>query len=597
MGFKIQLGGRRSQGKPATFVGKLGTTLFLSIFVVVGCVVATLMISKSQVGIDQQAWVERDGTVLSSKVEINAADNENPYVPMVEYTYTHGGRQYSSKKISDADPATNDYQDAQETVLKYPAGSVATVYVSPDEPSQAVLNTGGLNSLGIFAFMAVWLSLFSGIPLVIIITTWWPKRGDSEGDKARASRGRGKEGISGTIFRLIFGLAFTGAGGATLILLTILPLYRAYDARGWNELPCTIERSEVLSYSGSDSTTYRIDILYFYEVNGQRYGSNRYSFSQIGSSSGYDGKRAAADQYPVASQAKCFVNPGNPSQAVLKRGLTLSNLWGLFPLPFLAVGLGCLFFVRFNNPSTSTRSGGRKHKLKPDDGLPETGGDHDGMPVVLSPRGARIGKFIGVTIFALFWNGITSVFVYQAVYSFIEGDPEIFLSIFMIPFVLVGLGALGLAVRQFLLIFAPRILIELDRRDIPLGSSTRLRWQVGSGRGRIDSVTIKLIGEERATYRRGTNTSTDTQAFHESLVFGNIEETTSDPAASQPSSYSTATDQGEAVLTVPLETMHSFKSSNNQVVWKLRVSAKVSGWPDPKDDYDLTVLPMSIRQG
>ncbi len=41
--------------------------------------------------------------------------------------------------------------------------------------------------------------------------------------------------------------------------------------------------------------------------------------------------------------------------------------------------------------------------------------------------------------------------------------------------------------------------------------------------------------------------------------------------------------------------MHSFNASNNKIVWKLIVRAKVSRWPDPKDEYEITVLPMPTQ--
>jgi hypothetical protein len=93
-------------------------------------------------------------------------------------------------------------------------------------------------------------------------------------------------------------------------------------------------------YTGNDSddgTTYSVDILYRYEVNGREYRSNRYSFMG-GSSSGYDGKAEVVRQYPPGQRATCYVNPGNPTDAVLVRGFTPLMWFGLLPLAFLLAG-------------------------------------------------------------------------------------------------------------------------------------------------------------------------------------------------------------------------------------------------------------------
>lgn len=607
MGFQLNLGRSRSKGtgEPRSLVGKVVLTLFLSIFVIIGGFVSTIILGDAQSGIDQQGWVERPCTIVSSEVAVTASD-EDPYEPRITYTYTHGGRDYRGSTVTLSDPATRDYRDAQAIVLANPAGSTGKVFVNPDEPSEAALKTDGLSSLGSIAFLIVWLSIFSGVPLCIIVATWWPRRGGKEGGKAASkaheARRRGQHAKGGTVVGVAFGGVFAAVGLGMLIFLTILPLYRTVTAQSWDELACDIERSETLSYSDSDGTTYRIDILYFYEVGGQRYGSNRYSFSQIGSSSGRSGKAAITGRYPVGKPARCYVNPSDPTQAVLHRGLSWSNLWGLFPIPFLAVGL----FVMYASATGRFQQGGRREGTKQDrsgltmlnttgQGMPEP--RDDGSPVVLRPGKSRLGAFVGLTLFALIWNGIVSIFVYQMLGDLMRGRPDYCGIAFMVPFVLVGLGVIGFAIRQLMLVFAPRVVVELDRRSLPLGGATKLRWHVEGGRGRFEQVTIKLVGEERATYRRGTDTVTDTHAFYEQVLVGEDNADQQDDNATDLSAYSTPANLGDALLAIPQDSMHSFEANNNQIAWKLVVSARVARWPDPKDTYDLTVLPIPTGAG
>lgn len=605
MGLNIQLGGRRNRGvgNPTSIFGKLFLTAFLSIFIAAGVFFGVLILGEVQEGFDQQGWVERPCTVIDSRVEINGSSND-PYTANIEYTYTHDGREYQGSSLANGASWTRDYREAQAVVLNYPPGSRQRVFVNPNEPSESVVQISTAKSLMALAMGIVFIAAFSGIPLIIVIAMWWPggKKGAVK-ERAHKARTRGKNSRGGKAVGVLFGGVFTAAGGVMLIFMTVLPLVRTASAQGWNQLACTIERSEVLSYSDSDGTTYRIDILFFYDVDGERYGSNRYSFSQIGSSSGYEGKREATERYPEGSQATCYVDPNDPTKAVLHRGLTLGNLLGLFPIPFLGAGLLVMYFSLFGSAggkANKWRPGKRKTNRKAKSTQVDRGVDgfvnrneDDGSsgPIVLRPRGSRIGGFVGMTLVALFWNGIVGVFIYNLAGGWIKGKPDICPSLFMVPFIIVGLVLIGAAVKQLMLIFAPSVVVTLDRRSLPLGGATRLRWHVVGGTGRVESVTIKLIGEEQATYRRGTDTITDTSEFYEALLVGDEDENRDDAYAPK----SSVIDRGNAVLRVPQDTMHSFESDNNKIVWRLSVWAAVSRWPDPKDTYELTVLPIAIE--
>ena len=50
------------------------------------------------------------------------------------------------------------------------------------------------------------------------------------------------------------------------------------------------------------------------------------------------------------------------------------------------------------------------------------------------------------------------------------------------------------------------------------------------------------------------------------------------------------TTQSEGHMTIPPNAMHSFRATNNQLQWLLRVLVNAQGWPDVKDEYDLMVL-------
>lgn len=569
-------------------LSKLFTTLFLSIFIAAGVFFGTTIFNQTDRQLGQQGWVEHPATVVSSRVEIDEA-SEEPYTPRIEYTYDYAGATYTGTAISDSDVSTRDYAEAQAYVLAYPADSAATAYVDPDNPADSVLTADTLRALGSLAMGVVFVSAFAGIPLVILIGMWWPGR-NSANERAAEARRRGKHATSGRWLGLLIGLLFTGVGLGLFVFMTVLPLVRTVAAQSWLEVPCVVERSAVLRSEGDDGPTYRIDILYFYEVDGRSYGSNRYSFAQLGSSSGYDGKREVADRYPVGFETTCYVSPSDPSRAVLHRGLTLANLWGLFPIPFAAGGLFVLFATlrqgKKDNAWRPSTSSARRSASSASDATQV--GDE---PVVLDPSKSRRNGFIGVLFFAIGWNGIT--FVLSKIFlidPLLAGDWEWGAAIFFTIFHLIGLGFVIGAIRKLMLMFAPVVVVELSRQAIPLGGSAELTWRIPGLPGKVKRVTVTLIGEESATYTRGTDTVTDTETFFERVLVGEADDAESVPEYRSPGRMH---DSGDALILIPADTMHSFEAEHNKIVWRLEVKAEVPRWPDPKDRYPLTVLPMA----
>lgn len=408
--------------------------------------------------------------------------------------------------------------------------------------------------------------------------------------RALSERAAGKRpGGCGTT---VFGLVFFLIGLGLLVWMAIIPLSRVVAARGWQPVPCTVVSSQVTTHTDSDGTTYGVEVVYAYEVSGQRYTSDRRSFGIDGSSSGYKGKKRFVDAHPPGLAMTCYVDPADPREAVLERGVARSFLWSLFPLPFLAAG----FFI-MRAGVKQTRGGGKGAEWRPtelregDPGVLPAAGEHDAEPVVLRPRGQRLGGAIGLLLFGLIWNAVVAIPVTQVFGSWRSGDPDICLSLFMLPFLAVGLGVLAMWVRQVMLIFAPVVELELSRSAVPLGESFHLKWQVKGRLWRLSSLTIALVAEEKATYRRGTNTVTDTHTFFEAVV------SETDGAGQYLQTLPSVPERGGVTVTVPADSMHTFEAPNNKVQWTIRVKGEVHRWPDPKEKYELVVLPRPTGPG
>lgn len=78
-------------------------------------------------------------------------------------------------------------------------------------------------------------------------------------------------------------------------------------------------------------------MTYQYDFAGRCYSSSRYSFS-IAATSGYRGKKRVVARLAPGATTICYVNPDNPRDAVIERGLTWDMVvGGVFAIIFLGV--------------------------------------------------------------------------------------------------------------------------------------------------------------------------------------------------------------------------------------------------------------------
>jgi len=398
-------------------------------------------------------------------------------------------------------------------------------------------------------------------------------------------------------------------GTILFFVLFLQPLSDYLSASQWIETPCEIIASKVVTSHSSDGTTYRPEVTFRYQFEQREYESDRLQFFVVSTNSESRATRIV-EEYPVGRRTVCYVKPGDPVSSVLNRDMTLDFLIGLLPLTFVAVGLGGMFFSwRFgsasrgrsrssspfgqNNDPTWNRLGGTPDSSRDwdptSDGSPETDDDPsetalpsrqpDG-PRVLTPEVTPVGKFIGLLLVSLFWNGIVSVFVGIIISGFAQGKPEWFLTIFMVPFVIVGVGLILGTLHALLGLFNPRPTLSLLRGNLALGDRTQIRWQFAGSTRNFRKLVIFLQGTETAKYRRGTKTHTDTSVFY----YRNVFETESPHEM----------EEGTVELEIPAQSMHTFLGTNNQVTWQLVVHGDVPFWPDVSDAFSISVYPLPL---
>jgi len=296
------------------------------------------------------------------------------------------------------------------------------------------------------------------------------------------------------------------------------------------------------------------------------------------------------------------VNPTDPSEAVFYRGYSFDMLWGLFGVPFLLVGVGGLYVsfksviqrkktpklvtapgatqwatfdaMRAPTTLTTTQGGVPLHSTPPSvsPSLQVTSGSLG--RVVLEPATTPLKRLLITLFIALFWNGVVSVFIVVLINQWRHGNFEWFLALFLTPFVLIGLFLLFSVFHSFLGLFNPRPRLTLHSGQLCLGDAADLEWEFSGSIGRIKQLRIYLEDREEATYRRGTDTLTDKNAFSTIEIVNKL-----------------SAEPGRARVNIPSTTMHSFKSDHNKIVWEINVKGKINFWSDVTESFELEVFP------
>lgn len=367
------------------------------------------------------------------------------------------------------------------------------------------------------------------------------------------------------------------AVGVISTVAGLWPIVHILRARDWRQVPCTVIKSEVAVHRGTKGgPTYSIEIQYEYLVDDERHVGTRYHFV-TGSSSGYKSKKAVVDLLPPGTASFCFVNRRDPGESVMDRGFTPDILYGLIPMIFALVGAGGLYGIFFWKRAARRGRPGVAGAPAPAQSAAAS------LPATLKPTtspGCRLGCAFG---FALFWNVMVGFLLASVIDAWSRGRGQGCITVVCIPLSLVGLGLIVLTVYTFLGLFNPRPSLRVIPGSAALGDLVEVEWATPGNVDRIRSFTITLEGREEATYRRGKSTSSKKSVFKVIEIF-------------------TATRgrelrRGKAAVTIPADTMHSFKSSNNQILWSFHVKGVIPWWPDVGEEFPFEILPQRLPSG
>ncbi len=563
-------------------------TAFLGVFVAVGWGLAFQAYQEGQAGSGSLSWPTADATVVASEV----GETDRGWQPHVVYSYVHEGEQFVSERYSFGKDDRYSVSEALRIPHAYPVGAMVSCYVDPQDAEQAVLH-GGHGKVNYPQIM--FGSIFGGIPFLILLGVWGSLLSGG-GSQEESGSGQGSSQGGGRCAGACFSGIFFLIGAGVFVGLFLYPMYEAHQAQAWMEVPCVVQRAEVQSHRSDDSTTYSIKVLYRYELDGMEYLSEDYGFD-VGSSSSRGWRDEAVARLKAKPERTCYVDPADHYRAVLDREGGHDVVFAFIPLIFVLVGgVGLMASLRGGGASSQPGPGER---LVPTRSEPEPEPEPRSRAPRRATRGALVRKaagaarkaprrqgvrdsqtldsqsspkaaFIAVSVFCLFWNGIVGT---GAVSSVRDGSG--FVICFLLPFIAIGIGLIVGVVYTFLALFNPKISVRLDPGSPALGEHAELVFSVEGDAKRFQAFSVRLEGEERATYRRGTNTTTATNTFFRQTLYQRSSCPTSDSVE----------------FTLPALSVPTFKAPRNEIRWQIVVHGDIPNWPDVNETYPIDVVP------
>ena len=417
-------------------------------------------------------------------------------------------------------------------------------------------------------------------------------------EKKRGDRrtGSSKLGSVGEAFFFSVFLLLGLAAFAAMLVTIVWPELRAN--RHYLKGTCKVIGATISERDDDEGVTYRPDVTIQLIVAGKSYQTTTYDAARL-YTSGRQKALTAIEQFQAGKEYDCWYDPTDPRRAVLVRGYSgWTYLLLLVPLSCIAIGGGGLVYTLWHWGTSAERRSALAQRAANIDLLNEPATNGHDFPQVPSDNdwksspGTRLSYRLPITtapgwqLFAAFfacfcWIGITAVFVVIAVRSHVRGEPEWFLTVFIIPFVIVGLVLVYALVRQLLITTGVGpTRMEISRHPLHPGESCDL-YLSQAGRLTMNSLEVLLACDENATYRQGTDTRTEQRRVLEQSVYRR-DGFEIDPAVPLEHQWS---------ILIPAAAMHSFRSTHNEVKWKLLVKGDVVGWPNFEREYPLIVFP------
>lgn len=350
-------------------------------------------------------------------------------------------------------------------------------------------------------------------------------------------------------------------------------LWKLYKSQSWIRTPCVIENS--WAYKSGD--VYKVQIKFSYcGPDGETYVAKGYKISALNYKTKGPQQRIV-DRFPPGSTNHCYVNPKDPSEAILRRsvhGLWVLTLIAVTLSPLALIGSTWLFLWRKKDKilreywqdvmkdlqpvAAGKAAHGKEEFLKPY--KPETG--------VMVMLGTFLAAFV-------IWAFVDIAEVFGAS----TNRALLIIGVFALP------CTLGLA--YYLIRYKNPIPEITVPHPIRQGAPFTVRWRYESAKAPT-TMSMNLEGREKVWWGPiATYGATKQNAMRSRTTpFTHVPVYDSADSAVPP--------EGSKEVTVPLDTMHSLDGHRNAIMWKLILETKTEGLPGLSREYPIIVLPAAF---
>ena len=319
-------------------------------------------------------WPSTSGEVVHAEVEehVNVGKDRKSTTTIttnvthessIVYVYRVGGKEYRGDRVRFSWEMNR--AEAEATVAKYPVGASVRVYYDPDDPSDAVLETGGdayvyqvMIGLGVF-FVAL-ASVYFGIRTLVLVYLPGFHVTIDKNMAARVSNAKGwraKWAACNWIQKTALVISIPMLSAILIVWMTVgfilfydgVEGYRNPEgSQKWPEtsgLVLTSEMKPVLVKetveSGPDRIYHRYDLTFVVEY---RVLANRHVLEEHRSIfRDEETARETLARYPQGQYVSVYYDPGDPGSAQLTphepAGLVSAVLGALMMLPWLSAGV------------------------------------------------------------------------------------------------------------------------------------------------------------------------------------------------------------------------------------------------------------------
>ena len=354
----------------------------------------------------------------------------------------------------------------------------------------------------------------------------------------------------------------------------------------------------IAEHTVGSETRYRPEVRLEHVVAGKSYRVWTFDYFTLQSNGGFTVHQKLAQSalapFTIGRRINCWYRINDPEQAII---VWHTPVWGWFLL-LLSFSLIILGFVglpqSFRLLAVSKERQSALLTLPKDPAqrpsewltIPDIRGINESPGTHLSyrlPLGHRpIFPLVGQTIFATAWIIIALVILILFFFNPSENWTDFLVSIvFRGLFCGVGLVLYWRVAQQLWLTFriAPTL---LELSDHPIYPNRKYRVLLHQdGVLRFQNLTLDLVCEEIARFHQGTDTVTNRLDVFRQTIFSR-------------SDFSTTPESSlheEFFLQLPPGCMHSFRHKNNEVAWKLEVTASLDGLPELRRDCPIVVRP------